>query len=109
MSPPAAELLRSARRRHRVSQRALARRSRTSQTHISRIERGEVSPSVETLDRLLKALGEQLKLSTAEGPRGNASIAELRADYERLTPGQRVLQAAELSRALTTIAAGRRS
>jgi transcriptional regulator with XRE-family HTH domain len=92
-----------------VSQRVLARRSRTSQTHISRIERGEVSPSVETLDRLLQALGERLQLSAAEGPRSNASIAELHADYERLTPGQRVVQAAELSRALTTIAAGRRS
>ena len=102
----AAELVRDTRRRHGVSQRDLARRSRTSQTHISRIERGEVSPSVETLDRLLQTLGEQLELSTACGPRGNASIAELRADYERLTPSQRVVQAAELSRALTTIAAG---
>ena len=103
---PAAELLRDARRRHGVSQRALARRSQTSQTHISRIERGEVSPSIETLDRLLRALGERLELSAAVGPLGNTSIAELRADYERLTPGERVVQAAELSRALTTIAAG---
>jgi transcriptional regulator with XRE-family HTH domain len=109
MGSSAAEILRGARRRHRVSQQALARRSGTSQTHISRIERGEVSPSVETLDRLLRALGEQLELSTAQGPRGNASVAELRDDYERLTPGERVVQAADLSRALTTIAAGNRS
>ena len=105
----ASELLRNARRRHGVSQRALARRSRTSQTHISRIERGEVSPSVETLDRLLQALGERLELSATCGPRGNASTAELRADYDRLTAGERVLQAAELSRAATTIAAGRKT
>ena len=102
----AAEIVRSARQRHGVSQRALARRSRTSQTHISRIERGEVSPSVDTLERLLQALGERLELSTAPGPRGNALLAELRADYDRLTPGERVVQAAELSHALTTIAAG---
>ena len=102
----AAEVVREARQRHGVSQRSLARRSRTSQTHISRIERGEVSPSVETLERLLQALGERLELSAAPGPRGNASTADLRADYEQLTPGERVVQAAELSRALTTIAAG---
>ena len=103
----AGEVVRDARRRHGVSQRSLARRSRTSQTHISRIERGEVSPSVETLDRLLQALGERLELSAAPGPRGNASIAELREDYERLTPGERVVQAAELAHAVTTIAAER--
>jgi len=104
----AAQTVREARHRHGISQRSLAYRSRTSQTHISRIERGEVSPSVETLDRLLQALGEQLKLSAAPGPRGNATVAELRADYERLTPGERIVQAAELSHALTTIAAGTR-
>ena len=101
-----AETLRAARRRHGVSQRALARRSRTSQTHVSRIERGEVSPSVDTLARLLEVLGERLELSAVPGPRGNATTEELREDFERLSPGERIVRAAELSRALTGIAAG---
>ena len=97
-------LLHDARRRHGLSQRALACRCRTSQTHISRIERGDISPSVETLAKLLEAMGERLELQPAPGPRGNQTTAELRADYEQLPPGERVAQAAELSYALTSLA-----
>ena len=99
----AAELVRQTRRRHGIDQRSLARRCRTSQTHISRIERGEVSPSVETLERILQAMGERLELRAVPGPHGNQSVNELRADMQ-LTPGERIVQAAELSHALTTIA-----
>lgn len=56
------ELIRDARRRHGLSQRRLALRSGASQAWISRIERGEVSPSVESLDRLLLVMGESLEL-----------------------------------------------
>ncbi|MGI8438583.1 MAG: helix-turn-helix domain-containing protein [Thermoleophilaceae bacterium] len=69
----AAELIREARRRHRIDQRSLAHRSGTSQTHISRIERGEVSPGVETVERLLAVMGERLELRAVPGPRGNDS------------------------------------
>jgi transcriptional regulator with XRE-family HTH domain len=56
------ELIRDARRRHRLSQRRLALRSGASQAWISRVERGEVSPSAESLDRLLMVMGETLHL-----------------------------------------------
>jgi len=56
----AAELLRDVRRRHGLTQRQLAARARTSQAAISRIERGLVSPTVETLATLLDLMGEQL-------------------------------------------------
>jgi uncharacterized protein len=56
-------LLREARERHRVTQTALAARAGTSQAAVSRIERGVVSPTVETLRRLCDALGEELVLS----------------------------------------------
>jgi transcriptional regulator with XRE-family HTH domain len=56
------ELIREARRRHGLSQRRLALRSGSSQAWISRLERGEVSPSVESLDRLLAVMGESLDL-----------------------------------------------
>lgn len=60
----AAELLKKTRERHGLSQRRLALRAGTGQAAVSRIESGEVSPSVETMDRLLRATGEQLRLET---------------------------------------------
>jgi transcriptional regulator with XRE-family HTH domain len=101
----AAELLREVRSRHGVSQRSLARRCRTSQTYISRIERGDISPSFNALNKLLQAMGERLELS-AVPRRGNQSTDELRADFEQLSPGERIAQAAELSYVLTGLAAG---
>jgi transcriptional regulator with XRE-family HTH domain len=62
------ELIRDARHRHRLSQRRLALRSGSSQAWISRVERGEVSPSVESLDRLLLVMGERLSLDTERAP-----------------------------------------
>ena len=49
----AGQLLREARERHGLTQRQLAIRARTSQAAISRIERGLVSPTIETLEKLL--------------------------------------------------------
>lgn len=64
MAQTAGELLREARLRHNMSQRALSVFARTSQTAISRWETGERSPTIEQLQRLLGALGEELVLST---------------------------------------------
>jgi transcriptional regulator with XRE-family HTH domain len=58
----AGELLRDTRRRHGLTQRQLAIRARTSQAAISRIERGVVSPSVDTLAELLWLMNERLEL-----------------------------------------------
>ncbi|MGI8945227.1 MAG: helix-turn-helix transcriptional regulator [Thermoleophilaceae bacterium] len=99
----AAEIVRDTRERHRLSQASLARRCRTSQTHISRIERGAVSPSVETLERILAVMGERLELRVATASRGNSSVEDARADAE-LSAVEALEQAAELSFALTTIA-----
>jgi transcriptional regulator with XRE-family HTH domain len=54
--------LAEARRRHGLTQRQLAARARTSQAAISRVERGVVSPTIETLSTLLDLLGEELVL-----------------------------------------------
>ena len=99
----AADLVREVRKRHGLNKASLARRCRTSQTHISRIERGEVSPSVETLERILQTMGERLELSAAAGAHGNESDAEVRANLE-ISPTEHLLRAAELSFAVTTIA-----
>lgn len=60
----AGQLLRDARLRHGLTQTQLAIRARTSQAAISRIERGLVSPTVETLQKLLAMVNEELALDT---------------------------------------------
>jgi hypothetical protein len=57
MPPSPASLLREARIRAGLSQRALAGRAQTAQSVVARIERGQVSPSWDTLERLLAATG----------------------------------------------------
>jgi transcriptional regulator with XRE-family HTH domain len=84
----AGHLLREARRRHDVTQRRLAIRAGTTQSAISRIERDRVSPSVETLRRLLWLLGEDLSLEGRE--RDSGIDRTLNRERLRLTPSERV-------------------
>lgn len=60
----AGRMIRDARTRHGLSQAQLAFRAGTRQSAISRLEQGEVSPSVETLELLLNAVGETLWMET---------------------------------------------
>lgn len=101
-------LVKRIRRRKEIGQVELARRIGTSQPAISRIEKDQVSPTVETLERILNAMGESLSVSTVAldepVPGGsNQSVAELRADYELGSEG-RLAQAARLSEAATELA-----
>lgn len=77
------ELLRTVRQRHGVSQRSLARRAGTSQSWISDIERGRVSPTDNALRRLLLCMGEELVLDTrrmdGHGAHDAARFARVRA------------------------------
>src|ERR1700759_3209271 len=57
-----AEVIGDAGRRHGLSQRRLALRAGASQAWISRVEQGKISPSIESLDRLLLVMGETLNL-----------------------------------------------
>lgn len=65
----AADLLREARTRARLSQTELARRSGTSQAAVARYESGQVSPAASTLERLLHVCGFRLGLRPAEPER----------------------------------------
>ncbi len=56
----AAAILRAARIRAGLTQRELARQAGIAQPAVSRIERGGVSPRAATLERLLRACGEEL-------------------------------------------------
>jgi len=55
----ASELL-EARKQAHMTQRELAAASGVQQAEISKIERGEITPGVSTVDRLLRPLGKRL-------------------------------------------------
>src|SRR5215831_3460524 len=58
-NPDPGALIRERRERLGLSQRELALRAATTQAAVSRIERGVVSPTFDTLRNLLLAMGEQ--------------------------------------------------
>ena len=60
------QLIREARLRHRLSQQRLARRIGTRQSAISRLEADEISPSVATLELMMRAMGERLEIGAAK-------------------------------------------
>jgi transcriptional regulator with XRE-family HTH domain len=88
ISPAPGELLRDVRRRRGVSQQVLAERAGTTQSAISRIERGRVSPSIDTLWELLYLLGEDLELSVQA--RDSGIDVTLNQANLAFAPGQRV-------------------
>lgn len=90
MSLEPGRLIREARLRHGVSQERLAIRAGTTQSSISRIEQERGSPTVRTLEELLRLLGEDLVLSTS--PRDWGIDRTLNQSNLRLSPGQRVEQ-----------------
>jgi transcriptional regulator with XRE-family HTH domain len=88
VGPAPGELLKEARRRHGVSQELLAARAGTTQSAISRIESGRVSPSIDTLWELLYLLGEDLEL-TAQKRDFGIDVTLNRANLS-VPPAQRV-------------------
>ena len=71
-----------------MSQARLAVRASTTQSAISRIERDQISPTVETLRGLLHLLGEDLQLSAK--PRVSGIDPTLNRANLEYTPAQRV-------------------
>lgn len=76
----AARLLRQARARSGLSQRELAGRAGVSQPMISAIERGLQDPRHATLDKLLRACGQELDLvlTAGEGVDATQFVTRLR-------------------------------
>jgi transcriptional regulator with XRE-family HTH domain len=85
----AGRLVARLRERHGLSQRALAIRARTSQAWISRVERGEVSPSIDSLARLLRVMGEELVLDSQRMPHDDHDEGH-RAKVARLSVAERL-------------------
>ena len=82
-------MLRGARRGAGFSQRELARRTGMTQASISRIERGVVSPSIDTLGRLLRECDAELSVVRLRGDVDRTLIHE----RLRMSPTQRARQA----------------
>jgi transcriptional regulator with XRE-family HTH domain len=89
--------LRRARRRARLSQRELAGRTAVAQPTIARIEKGREDPRIATLDRLLRACGEELG---ARPVRGEGVDRTQIQELLRLTPRRRLELAGEESESL---------
>ena len=95
-----ARLLRWARERAGLSQRELARRARTAQSVIARIELGLTKPAAENLERLLDAAGFDVAVSLI--PRHEPATHML-DDVPRIlamTPEDRLREVANASRFL---------
>jgi len=98
----ASKLLQTARERAGLTQRQLARKARTAQSVVARIELGETSPSWSTLARLIKAAG----FSVSAGLRRISVDPQLLDDVPRilaLSPEQRLLEVAQVSRFLSAV------
>jgi predicted transcriptional regulator len=83
----ARDALRYARRRAGLTQRALAEKAGVPQPAIARIERGTVSPRIDTVLRLMEAVGFTLEVSPVIGEGVDRSL--IRAALKR-TPEDRI-------------------
>lgn len=91
-------LLRSARQRAGLTQRALARRASTTQAVVARIEAGETSPRWDTLVRLLRGAGFDLFSSIVERPTSRSHLMRDVERIRRLSPDDRLREVAAVDR-----------
>jgi len=100
------DLIRTTRVRKGLSQQRLARRVGTKQSAISRLERGDVSPTIETLELLLNSMGERLEVGGVPLERRYDPLHR-RANAER-SPEQRLALAITWNRMAGRLAAAGR-
>jgi predicted transcriptional regulator len=96
----AADLVHQARVRAGLTQRELARRSRTAQSVVARIERGHASPTWSTFNRLLHAAGFDVYAELDVRP---VTDSHMLGDVSRilaLSPEARLLELRNISRLL---------
>lgn len=91
-------ILHEARLRAGLTQRELARRARTSQSVIARIEQGQSDPSTATLARLLAAAGFELRAELTPIAVAGSHMLDDVARILSLTPEQRLLEVRNVSR-----------
>lgn len=100
-----ARLVKTARLHSGMTQRDLARKAHTAQSVVARIELGETSPTWNTLVRLLRSAGFNVVPELKRIRRLDRSELDDVARILRLSPEERLLEAAQVSR---FVAAARR-
>jgi predicted transcriptional regulator len=100
---PFGQLLRGL-RDGRLSQGALALRAATSQSYVSRVEAGDVVPTLRQAEHLLHCLGYRLRVQVEPLPRRSdpGALAEQLA----MSPEERMQSAAALHNAMAEMKAG---
>jgi transcriptional regulator with XRE-family HTH domain len=93
-------ILETARKRSGMSQRLLAERASTSQSVVARVESGDTSPTLRTLDRLVKAAGFELTFALRPRLEMDASLLDDAPRILHLSPENRLREVANLSRFL---------
>lgn len=101
-SRTASLLVIEARRRAGLSQRALARRARTAQSVVARIECGTASPSLRTLERLLRGAGFALSATLTPRFRARSHMLDDVPRILRLTPEERLIELRNAARFFET-------
>lgn len=103
----AGQLIRATRIHRGLSQATLARRTGTRQSAISRLEADQISPRLETLDLLLRAMGERLVLS-GEAQERDYDLLHRRATADR-SPSERLALGISWNRMAGRLAAAGRA
>lgn len=96
----AARMLRYARRSAGLSQAALAAAAKVPQSTIARIELGQLTPRLDTIDRLLRATGNSVELTPVLGADEDRSLIR---DRLRMSPAERARLAIREARAVYRI------
>ena len=91
-------------REGRLSQETLALRAATSQSYVSRVEAGEVTPTLRQAERLMNCLGYELRVRVKPLP-GRGDRGAL-VDQLAMSPQERMQGAAALHNAMTEMRAG---
>lgn len=102
------KVIRERRLANGLSQVQLAVRAGSAQAALSRLERGEISPTFETFARLLAVMGEEAKVvvGRAEGDHDRRRLVALR----KLPPAERLARAISWNQMVGEFArAGRRA
>ena len=91
-------VLEAVRSRSGLSQRKLAEQAGTAQSVVARIELGETSPTLRTLEKLLDAAGFELELTFHPKPVLDPQILDDVPRILALSPEDRLREVANLSR-----------
>ena len=101
----AASQVNQARRAAGLSQRELSRRTGVPQSAIARIEGGRQMPRADTLEKLLRACGFELRLAPTRG--GGVDRSQIEG-WLRMSPADRARGTADYGRALDRLRAARK-